>query len=150
MLKKIIFGLIILLVLIQFIRIDKTNPPVDKSKDFITLTQPSDEIKGILVTSCYDCHSNETNYPWYTNVAPLSWWLKNHINEGREHLNFSEWATYTEERQQHKLDECIEEVHEGEMPLSSYTIIMHKDAALSPAQKDALNTWIATLIKKKQ
>jgi len=149
MLKKIILGLVVLLVLIQFIRIDKTNPPVDKSKDFITLTKPSDEVKGILVTSCYDCHSNETTYPWYTNVAPLSWWLKNHINEGREHLNFSEWATYTEKRQQHKLDECMEEVHEGEMPLSSYSM-MHKEAELSPAQREALNTWIATLIKKKQ
>jgi len=149
MLKKIILGLIVALVLIQFIRIDQTNPPVDKSKDFITLTQPSEEVKGILVTSCYDCHSNETQYPWYTNVAPLSWWLKHHINEGREHLNFSEWATYAEKRQQHKLDECMEEVHEGEMPLSSYTI-MHKDAALSPAQKEVLNAWIATLIKKKQ
>lgn len=149
MIKKIILGLIILLVLIQFIRIDKTNPPVDTTKDFITLTKPSDEIKGILVTSCYDCHSNQTTYPWYSNVAPVSWWLKDHINEGREHLNFSEWGNYKEKRQQHKLDECIEEVHEGEMPLSSYTIT-HKGAALSPAQQETLNNWIATLIKKKQ
>jgi hypothetical protein len=149
MLKKIILGLIVLFVLIQFIRIDKTNPPVDKSKDFITLTQPSEEIRGILVTSCYDCHSNETQYPWYSNVAPVSWWLKDHINEGREHLNFSEWGNYKEKRQQHKLDECIEEVHEGEMPLSSYTLT-HKEAALSPAQQETFNAWIATLIKKKQ
>lgn len=149
MTKKIILGLVILLVLIQFIRIDKTNPPVDKAKDFITLTQPSDEVKGILINSCYDCHSNESTYPWYTNVAPVSWWVKNHINEGREHLNFSEWGNYTEKRQQHKLDECIEEVHEGEMPLSTYTLI-HKTAALSPAQQETLNTWITTLIKKKQ
>ncbi len=148
MLKKIILSLLVLLVLIQFIRIDKTNPPVDKSKDFITLTVPSTEVQGILLTSCYDCHSNETSYPWYTNVAPLSWWLKHHINEGREHLNFSEWGNYTEKRQQHKLDECIEEVLEGEMPLSSYTIT-HKDASLTPAQQQRLTAWIATLIKKK-
>ena len=148
MLKKIILGLIAILVLIQFIRIDKTNPPVNKSIDFITLAKPSEEVQGILVTSCYDCHSNETTYPWYTDVAPLSWWLKHHINEGREHLNFSEWGNYTEKRQQHKLEECIEEVNEGEMPLSSYTI-MHKDAALSPAQQKALSTWVASLIKKK-
>jgi hypothetical protein len=149
MTKKIILGLVVLLVLIQFIRIDKTNPPVDKSIDFITLTQPSAEVKGILLTSCYDCHSNETTYPWYTNIAPVSWWLKHHINEGREHLNFSQWGSYTEKRQQHKLEECIEEVHEGEMPLSNYTL-MHKEATLSPAQQEQLNAWIATLIKKKQ
>lgn len=149
MLKKIIFGLIVLLVLIQFIRIDKTNPPVNKSIDFITLTKPSPEVQGILLTSCYDCHSNETTYPWYTNVAPLSWWLKHHINEGREHLNFSEWGNYPEKRQQHKLEECVEEVNEGEMPLSSYTIT-HKDAILSPAQQEALSAWMTTLIKKKQ
>ncbi len=149
MLKKIILGLIVFLVLIQFIRIDKTNPPVDKKKDFITLTNPSPEVKAILITSCYDCHSNESTYPWYSNVAPVSWWLKNHINEGREHLNFSEWGSYTEKRQQHKLDECIEEVEEGEMPLSSYTVT-HKNAALSPAQKEKFNSWITTLIRKKQ
>ncbi|MDB5256654.1 MAG: hypothetical protein JWM14_1349 [Chitinophagaceae bacterium] len=149
MIKKLILGLAVLLILIQFIRIDKTNPPLDKTKDFITLTHPSDEIKGILVTSCYDCHSNETTYPWYSNVAPISWWLKDHINEGREHLNFSVWGTYTEKRQQHKLDECIEEVHEGEMPLSTYTSL-HKEAKLSPEQQEKINTWIATLIKKKQ
>ena len=149
MTKKIILSLVVLLVIIQFIRIDKTNPPIDKRIDFITLTQPAAEVKGILLTSCYDCHSNETKYPWYTNIAPVSWWMKNHVNEGREHLNFSEWGNYTVKHQQHKLEECIEEVHEGEMPLSTYTR-MHKETALSPAQQEQLNAWIATLIKKNQ
>jgi hypothetical protein len=149
MLKKILISLVVLLVAIQFIRIDKTNPPVDKSKDFITLTQPSEEVKGILVTSCYNCHSHETTYPWYTNIAPVSWWVKNHINEGRSHLNFSEWANYPEKRQQHKLEECIEEVHKGEMPLSTYTMI-HKAAVLSPDQQSQLTAWFNSLIKKKK
>ena len=149
MLKKILIGLAVLLVLIQFIRIDKTNPPANQAKDFMTLTQPSDEVKGILINSCYDCHSNESTYPWYSDIAPVSWWLQHHIQEGREHLNFSEWGNYSEKRQQHKLDECIEEVEEGEMPLSTYTV-MHKNAALSPAQQETFNAWITTLIKKKQ
>jgi Haem-binding domain len=148
MLKKIIIGLIVLLIAIQFFRIDKTNPPVDQTKDFIALTKPSAEIEGILRTSCYDCHSNETTYPWYMNVAPLSWWLKHHVNEGREHLSFSTWGNYSEEQQQHKLEEVLEEVLEGEMPLSSYTIV-HKETALSPAQQEKLAAWLGTLRKIK-
>ena len=128
--KKILIGVVIVLVGIQFIRIDKTNPPVDASKDFMTITDPPEEVEKLIRTSCYDCHSNESTYPWYSNIAPVSWWVKDHINEAREELNFSEWGTYEWKRTDHKLEECAEEVDEGEMPLKSY-LIAHSEARLS-------------------
>jgi hypothetical protein len=142
--KKIIIGLIAVFVLIQFIRIDKTNPPVELQNDFITLTNPPVKIARLLKTACYDCHSNETEYPWYFNVAPVSWWTKDHINDGRKHLNYSIWGTYKQERQAHKLEEMYSEVEEGEMPLSSYTIV-HGDAKLTPEEKLALTEWLKTV-----
>jgi len=144
MTKKIILGLLLVLLAIQLIRIDKTNPPVDESKDFIALTHPSEEVAALLTTACYDCHSNATAYPWYFNVAPVSWWLKHHVNEGREHLNFSEWANYDAEKQAHKLDEMAEEIKESEMPLSSYTVT-HSNAILSLQQRDQLVKFIQSI-----
>lgn len=133
-----------LLIVFQLFRIDKTNPPLDKSKDILTITNAAPKIASILKISCYDCHSNEVTYPWYTNVAPVSWWIKKHINEGRRHLNFSEWGNYTSKKADHKLEECIENVQEGEMPMSSYTLI-HKDAEISKEQKNALLKWFKAL-----
>jgi len=88
----------------------------------------------MLKTSCYDCHSNQPTYPWYTNIAPVSWWIKHHINEGTHHLNFSIWGTYSEKRKNHKLEECIEMIEEDEMPMSSYKI-MHAESKLTDTQK---------------
>lgn len=132
--KNIAIFLILLLLFIQSFRIDKTTQPTDPSKDFISLTSANAEVANLLRIACYDCHSNQPSYPWYTNVAPVSWWVKHHINEGSHHLNFSEWGTYSEKRKNHKLEECIEMVEEGEMPLSSYTI-MHKEATLTDEQR---------------
>jgi hypothetical protein len=142
--KKIIVTLLVSIVLIQFIRVDKTNPPVDITQDFITVTKPPVEMATLLKTACYDCHSNETNYPWYFNIAPFSWWAKDHVNDGRKHLNFSIWATYNKERQLHKLEELYTEVEEGEMPLTSYTL-MHGTAKLTPDQTKALTDWFKTV-----
>lgn len=142
MIKKIVIGCIVLLVLviIQFIRIDKTNLEVVIENDFIVQTNPPEHIQTILKTSCYDCHSNESTYPWYTNVAPISWWVKQHINEAREELNFSEWTSYPLKKQKHKLEEVYEEVEEGEMPLPSY-LIVHSEAKLTTEQKNELVAW---------
>lgn len=141
--KKIIVALLVVLILIQFVRVDKKNPPVELQNDFITLTNPPDEISILLKTACYDCHSNETEYPWYFNLAPVSWWAKDHINDGRKHLNYSIWGTYKPERQTHKLEEMYSEVEEREMPLSSYTIV-HGDAKLTSGQITALTEWLKT------
>jgi hypothetical protein len=132
--KNIAIFFVFLFLAIQSIRIDKTTSPVNSETDFIALTSANSEVAGMLKTACYDCHSNQPIYPWYTNIAPVSWWIKHHIDEGSHHLNFSIWGTYKEKRKNHKLDECIEMIEEGEMPMSSYTL-MHGDAKLTDAQK---------------
>lgn len=132
--KNIAIFLVFLLLAIQSIRIDKTTEPLNPATDFIALTSANAEVANTLKIACYDCHSNQPTYPWYTNIAPVSWWIKHHINEGSHHLNFSIWGTYKDKRKHHKLEECIEMVEEGEMPMSSYTL-MHGDAKLTDAQK---------------
>ena len=133
-LKNIAIFLVFLFLVIQSIRIDKTTESVNPTTDFITLTSANAEVANTLKIACYDCHSNQPTYPWYTNIAPVSWWIKHHINEGSQHLNFSIWGTYSEKRKNHKLEECIEMIEEGEMPMYSYTL-MHKEAKLADSQK---------------
>jgi heme-binding protein len=146
-LKISLLSLLAIFIVIQFFRIDKTNPPVDPAVDLVKVVKAPVEIADILKTSCYDCHSNESTYPWYTNVAPVSWWVKGHINEAREELNFSEWGSFTLKRQDHKLDELVEEIEEGEMPLSSYLLI-HGEARLSAEQRTQLTAWAKALRKE--
>jgi len=138
--QYILSALLILFIVIQIFRIDKTNPTSSADADYIVMAQPPAEIANLLKTSCYDCHSNETVYPWYSNIAPLSWLLKSHITEGREKLNFSEWANYQPGKRGHKQDECKEMLVEGEMPLASYTL-MHSNAKFTEEQKVMLIKW---------
>jgi len=142
--KKVLIGIAVLFLLIQFIRVDKINPPVDPTKDFIVMTNAPKEVVEILKQSCYDCHSNETVYPWYFHIAPVSWWAKDHVNDGRKHLNFSVWGDFKEQRKVKKIDECYMEVEEDQMPLSSYTII-HGSAKLTMEQKATLVSWFQSL-----
>jgi hypothetical protein len=100
-----------------------------------------------MKTTCYDCHSEETKTPWYAQVAPFSWWINDHINEGKEHLNFSAFGTYSAKKAAHKMEECYEELEKGEMPLTSYTIT-HADARLSDEQKATLINWFKSVEKK--
>ena len=92
--SKIIKILLVVFIAIQAFRIDKTNPQAAKELDFISINKPSKDITQLLKASCYDCHSNESKYPWYSNVAPVSWFLKHHIDEAREEVNFSEWGSF--------------------------------------------------------
>ncbi|MDX2359682.1 MAG: heme-binding domain-containing protein [Crocinitomicaceae bacterium] len=144
MIKKILLILLASFVVMQFFRIDMTNPEVDASKDFIAVTQASDEVVDILKTACYDCHTHETVYPWYANVAPISWWLKGHVDEGKEHLNFSEWADYSVKKADHKLEECVESINEGWMPIGNYTLT-HSDAILEDDQRTVLIDFFESL-----
>ena len=134
---------------IQFIRIDKTNPPADPVADFITQHSPPLDIALMLEVACYDCHSHHTEYPWYTNIAPFSFWIKGHIDHARSHLNFSEWTSYEPKKAHHKLEECYEEVIEGHMPLPSYTW-MHADAKLSDPQRRTLANWFRAQMSEVQ
>ena len=143
-LKKILIIVGIMLLAIQSIRIDKTIQPLNTNTDFISSTMANESMSQTLKIACYDCHSNQSTYPWYTNIAPVSWWIKHHINEGSRHLNFSEWGNYSEKKRNHKLDECIELVEEGEMPMNSYTLI-HKEAKLTDAQKLELVSYFKSL-----
>ncbi len=139
-LKRIVLVLLLVFVVMQFIRIDKSHPKIVKRHDFIAITKPSKDVEKLLVNACYDCHSYKTEYPWYSNIAPVSWWLGHHVEEGREHLNFSEWGTYEKKRKNHKLEECAEETEEGKMPLDSYTWT-HGDAKLSSEDRKKLSEW---------
>ena len=138
---KILISLLALFVGIQLIRVDYTNPPVDPKVDFQSIAQPPAEVLSTLKAACYDCHSNETQYPWYSQIAPASWWLKNHVTEGREHLNFSTLGALDPEDLRHQLEEAAENIREGEMPLSSYTR-MHSAARLSDTQRALLAQWL--------
>lgn len=145
--KKILIALLVVLVVLQFFQIDKTNPAVDESKDFLKTQNTPEEIASIIKTSCYDCHSNESNYPWYSNVQPAGWFLKDHIDEGRRELNFSTFTDYELKRQDHKLEECIEYIEKDEMPLGSYTLL-HREAALTEAQKNTLIEYFKSVRTK--
>lgn len=144
--KKSIFFLllIIALVVMQFFRIDKTNPAVDASKDFINTVNPPAEIAGMIRAACYDCHSHESKYPWYTNIAPVSWWIKGHIDEGKKHLNFSEWTDYPADERSHNLKECAEVLEETRMPLTPY-ILLHSEARISKEQRKQLGDWFLSI-----
>ena len=140
MFKKIGITLLAIFVVIQFFRIDKTNPEYNEAEDFITITQPPTEIAGLIKAACYDCHSHQAKYPWYSNVAPVSWMVAHHIEEGREHLNFSTWTAYSEKKADHKLEEAAEEVEKGNMPMKPY-VAMHSEAKMTDEQKTALIEW---------
>ena len=141
LLKKVLVGLAVVIIILQFFGIDKENPVSNPSLDLITIVQPEEDVKQVLKNACYDCHSNLTKYPWYTNITPLSWWIKDHIDEGRDELNFSEWGNYSDRRKDHKLEEVVELVEEGEMPLQSYTYA-HSEAKLTTEQIELLLAWV--------
>jgi len=138
--KKVLLVLIVLFIIIQFIRPNKNNSAAAQPANIEHLYATNDDVKNILSKSCYDCHSNNTDYPWYFNIQPVAWWLDSHINEGKQHLNFDEFGNYSAARKYHALQESIEQVKEGEMPLNSYTWI-HTDAKLSDAQRKEFIDW---------
>ncbi len=139
-LKWIAIVLIVVFLGIQFVRPARTNPAVDESETIFARTQMTPQVSAVLDRSCRDCHSNKTVWPWYTNVAPISWWLSNHVNEGRANLNLSEWGKLAQDRQDRKLRQICDEVSDGVMPLSSY-VPMHPQAKLSAEDKKTLCDW---------
>ena len=115
------------------------NVPADLPvKDGDALEAP-ENVQAILKTSCFDCHSSHTTFPWYSNIAPVSWFTKDHVKEGREHMNFSTWNSYEDEKKLKYLEK-IPKAIESKMPMASY-LIMHKDAKLSDEDKAALKEW---------
>lgn len=146
-LKKILLGLLVVVIIIQFIHPAKNISTAPMPQDIAVAYPMSAEVHHILQVSCYDCHSNNTQYPWYNNIQPVAWWLADHVDEGKRELNFSEFGSFTAKRKLRKLKEIVEQIEKDEMPLSSYTMI-HKDAVLSPAQKQMLIEWAKGLAQQ--
>ncbi|MGB5554361.1 MAG: heme-binding domain-containing protein [Flavobacteriaceae bacterium] len=138
--KKIATALMVAFVLMQFYRPEKNIAQGNHMAIFVTETNPSEAVKSTLAQSCFDCHSNNTVYPWYENIAPVSYWLADHIAKGKSELNFSDWDGYDTEKKVHKLQEIKEMVEEEKMPLKPYTLI-HKLARLSPEERSAIISW---------
>lgn len=145
---KILLGLVVILLAIQFIRPAKNLGPAEPGPhDLTNLYATPPEVKAILAKACYDCHSDHTRYPWYAEVQPVGWWLANHIKDGKRHLNFSQFSSYSANRADHKLGGAIREVRDDDMPLSSYTWI-HRDADLTEAEATILTDWFASVRKQ--
>lgn len=142
--KKVLLWCLGIFVAIQLIPVDRTNKPVDGNKNLVTVLKPSVEVAQILKNACYDCHSNEVKYPKYAYIAPISWSIKHHINEGRERVNFSEWMNYNADQKKHILEEIIETVESKEMPLKGY-LPMHPEANLTDVQRKILNDYFKDL-----
>jgi len=140
MVKKILLGLLVLLLAIQVIRQPKNLGPAAGPDDLITRTAPDPDIGRLITTACYDCHSNHTRYPWYAEVQPVGWWLASHVKEAKGKLNFSTFGQYTPKRAAHKLEQCADEITDGGMPLASYKLA-HPEARLTPDQRKLLANW---------
>lgn len=141
-LKPLALILLVLLIIIQFFHPEKniSETSTVSANDISKVYPVPDNVQTILKTSCYDCHSNNTNYPWYSKIQPVAWWLNDHVKEGKKEINFAEFASYRIGRQYKKMEEIIEQVKEDEMPLYSYTLI-HGNAKLSEDQKLSINNW---------
>jgi Haem-binding domain len=140
--RPLLYGLLALLIVAQFYR-PARNLSNDQTNHVSTKYPFPAEVETILKSSCYDCHSNQTTYPWYAEIQPVAAWLANHVAEGKRELNFSEFTKRRVAVQNHKFEEIMDNVKEGEMPLNSYTWI-HRNAALSAQQRETIVSWAQT------
>lgn len=146
MIQKILIWTIVGFLVIQLIPVDRVNPPVAKSENFVTVLNTPPKIATMLKNACYDCHSNETVYPKYAYVAPISWSVKHHINEGRDYLNFSKWATFNQDIKKGMLERSVEQIENRMMPLPGY-IPYHDKANLTTADRKILANYFKGLLE---
>ncbi|MGZ5264486.1 MAG: heme-binding domain-containing protein [Kaistella sp.] len=144
--KNILYWFLIGIALIQFIPVDRTNKPVDQKANFVAVFNTPPTVQKILKNACYDCHSSETVYPDYAYVAPISWSIKNHISEGREHLNFSEWGNYNQDLKKSMLQNSVHSVKDYSMPSAGY-IAQHPEANLTAAERTLLVNYFENILK---
>jgi hypothetical protein len=140
MIRKVVVIFVILFLALQFIRPDRNSGTMSGPHDITHYVDVPDTVKNILIRSCYDCHSNHTIYPWYANVNPVGLWLKNHIDEGKRAINFSDLSGMNKKKLNHRMKDIAEQVDAKEMPLSSYTLI-HRNAILDSGQTQLLKNW---------
>ena len=145
--RKAVLWLVGLFVVAQVVILAKTNPPVDSSKSLRALRPASTAAVAVMERSCRDCHSNETTWPWYSYVAPVSWLVTHDVNAGRRELNMSEFGTYDAAKQQRKLEQACDEVKQGEMPLWIYTL-QHADAKLQPGDVETICSLSAPPVQR--
>lgn len=137
---KILLGIGLVLIAIQFIRPSRNISSQILATDITKTVKVSDSVQAVLKKACYDCHSNNTNYPWYSNIQPVGWFLANHVSGGKRHLNFSEFGSYSKRRQLSKLNDIANEIQDDDMPLTSYKL-MHKEARLTAYEKSLVIKW---------
>lgn len=142
--KKAAIILLAVLVGIQFVPTKRNQSDNISESDFMIVYNVPEQIENKIKVSCYDCHSNNTQYPWYNKIQPVAWFLEGHIKKAKEELNFNEFGDYSKRRQKNKLKSIINQIRDNEMPLSSYTLI-HRDAILSESEKSELENWISNL-----
>lgn len=143
--KKLLLTVLVVFIAIQFIRPARNNSVSIQKADIVPHFNVPATIAGILHKSCYDCHSNNTHYPWYANVQPIGWLLASHVKDGKEELNLNEYATYSKRRQLSKMKSIQNSIKDGSMPLSSYTLL-HSNAELSENSKALLIQWTSKII----
>lgn len=148
-LKTVVYWFLVVIAIIQFIPVDRTNKPVDRKQNFTDLYKTPENVKTLLKNACYDCHSNETVYPDYAYFAPISWSIKHHINEGREHLNFSEFGTFNKDLKKNMLESSAADLKQNRMPLPGY-MVYHKNARLSVEEKILLAEYFEGILKSEK
>jgi hypothetical protein len=136
-----LLAFLIILLAIQLLQPDRNQNGQAVKEDLSKVLDVPQNIQGILKKSCYDCHSNHTEYPWYTYIQPIGWWMDMHVRKGKDELNFNAFGAYSRRRQLSKLKSIAESAEDGTMPLSSYTFV-HKNARLSKNDKTLILNWI--------
>ena len=141
-LKKILLLLLIAFIIAQFFGPEKNSGDITSVEPFLTETNPPEDVKMILKSSCFDCHSDNTRYPWYNSITPVNYWLAGHVKDGKKHFNISEsdWSAASLKKKDHKFDELIEMIEKEEMPLPSYTWT-HAEAKLTDEQRTSIVAW---------
>jgi hypothetical protein len=138
--RRVAFGAIAAVVLIQVYRPSRTNPPMDVKQDISAVMNVDAAVQPILDRSCNDCHSNRTVWPWYSEIAPISWGVTSDVSDGRRHMNFSEWGTYPDYKRKDLLDKACKLVTQHDMPPFTYSLI-HRESALSQTDREAVCRW---------
>lgn len=143
--KVIAWIALIAFIVIQFFPTDRNESYITPKTDFMLVNEVPAIIENKLRVSCYDCHSNNTAYPWYSRIQPAAWFLEDHVREGKAELNFNDWNTYSDRRKKSKLRSIIKQIENGEMPMDNYTLI-HRDAILSEKEKVVLTDYMTLII----
>jgi hypothetical protein len=144
MLKKILVGLLLLIVIMQLLQPTRNISEGPSENDISKVYALPTEVQNVFTQKCYDCHSNNTHYPWYIHIQPIGWWMASHIKEAKDELNFSEFKTYNQKQVSHKLEELVEVLEDGSMPLPSY-VWLHSEAKVTAEETQAIKSWVQSL-----